>query len=111
MREDVHDIILARSQPPKGANKILTMSIGVHVLVVAIVIFMPRSWLSAQHAAPKVMTITLSGSVGPKSTGMTAIGSRPTEAVAPEPKRPEPERLVTTKPDAMVIPDKSKPKP
>lgn len=109
MTEDVHDVILARSAPPKGATRALTISLLAHALVIAAVMFVPREWLSAQQASAKIMTITLSGTEGPRATGLNPVGGRPIQEVAPAPKRPEPEHLASQKSDAMVIPDK-KPK-
>lgn len=110
MTEDVHDVILARSAPPKGANRALTISLLAHAIVIALVLFVPREWLSAHQSTAKIMTITLSGTVGPKSTGINPVGGQPVQQVAPEPKRPEPEHLASQKSDAMVIPDKKPPK-
>ena len=49
----------------------------------------PRLGCSSRSRRRRSMTISLGGTPGPRSTGMTPIGARPVEEVAPEPKRPD----------------------
>src|SRR5262245_37000309 len=79
-------------------------SIGVHVGVVLIFFLVPRGWLTKPPRP--LMTITLGGTPGPRSTGMTSIGGRTVEEVAPPPKRPEPVPQ-TSKNESDVVPAKT----
>jgi TonB family protein len=74
----------------RAMNRALTWSIAVHVGVVVLFFVIPRDWL--RDPPRRVMTISLGGTVGPRSTGTTSIGGRTVEAVTPPPKRPEPVR-------------------
>ncbi len=87
-------------------NRALMWSVAVHVGIVLGVVFVPREWIVKK---PKpVMTITLGGTPGPRSTGTTSIGGRTVEQVAPPPRRPEPARpappTVTPAPVAVKTP-------
>ena len=85
----------------QAANRFIRWSLGVHLGIVALVLIVPRDWISSKRDRPTIMTITLAGTPGPRSTGMTSIGGRTVEQVAPSPKRPEPERPAP-KPDVPV---------
>jgi len=95
----------------QAANRFIRWSLGVHVTVVALLLIVPRSWFSSRTERPTVMTITLAGTLGPRTTGMTAMGGRTVEQVAPPPKRPEPERPAPPKPDAPAAAIRTPPRP
>jgi TonB family protein len=80
-----------RPSEVRTANRAVSWSVGVHVAAVLAVFLLPRSWFARKPQAP-VMTISLGGTPGPKSTGTTSMGGRTVEQVAPPPKRPEPVR-------------------
>jgi len=80
------------SPPPsdlRAFNRALGWSFAMHVVVLAIAIVAPRIWPSRRPAHPTVMTISLGGASGPRTTGMTPIGGKTVEQVAPPPKRIE----------------------
>ena len=91
-------------------NRAITWSVAVHLLLVAILLFLPSSWLTREPQKRNVMTINLGGTPGPRSTGTTSIGGRTGEQVAPPPKRPEPVRP-TPKPEPAPAVAKAPPKP
>lgn len=87
-------------------------SVAIHVAAVVILLVVPRDWWSKEPERKNVMTISLGGSPGPRSTGTTSIGGRAIEEVAPPPKRPEPIRPTTPeKPPAPVSVAKPAPRP
>jgi len=111
MREVVSDVIAVRTQDPRGLSRTITWSFAIHITVLTLVAVLPRMWLFRPAPQPPIMTISLGGAPGPRSTGMTPIAGRPVEEVAPEPKRPQPIAPATSKPDVMTIPQKSPAKP
>jgi TonB family protein len=104
---DVTDVLRDRMQSPDGLQRMLTVSVAVHLLAAAALLLAPNGLLR-HHAQtpPTVMTITLSGNAGPENGGMTALGGRPVQtAVPPEdlPKREAP-RPVAAKTPEMTMP-------
>jgi protein TonB len=109
----VTDILRDRMTEPTGLRRTLTASLLFHLLAIGAVLFAPGGWLSHRSSTPAtVMTISLGGGgSGPQTGGMTPIGGRPIQTVAPEPKRPEPVRPPAAKtPEMTVPPPKPKPK-
>lgn len=88
---DVTDVLRDRLQEPDGLQRMIAISIGVHVALAAIVLFAPGHLLPKAAPPPIVMTISLAGAgEGPRNGGFTAMGGRPVqEQVKPEelPKR------------------------
>ena len=72
---------------------------------------LPRLGLFQPKPPAPVMVISLGGTPGPRSTGMTPISARPVEEVAPEPKRQTPVPVAAPKPDVMTVPTKPPVKP
>jgi periplasmic protein TonB len=70
------------------------------VLVAAL---LPREWFGREEPR-RVMTVSLGGTPGPRSTGQTSIGGRTVEQVAPPPRRPEPVTPVSPKPPTPEAP-------
>jgi outer membrane biosynthesis protein TonB len=85
-------------------------SLIVHALGI-VALFAAHSY-AVNHKPPRarVMTITLGGSNGPRSTGMTAASARPVDQVAPQPKHEPIRTASSSKPDVMTLPIKSEPK-
>ncbi len=84
MTETVSDIIAARAREPEGLPAILGWSVIAHVCVGALVVYSLAIWVNRPvEPAPTVMTISLGGSVGPRTGGMTAIGGRTVQAPTP----------------------------
>jgi outer membrane biosynthesis protein TonB len=113
VKEIVSDVIAIRAHDPRGLSRMITWSFAIHVTGLVLVAVLPRTWLFRPAPQPRIMTISLGGTPGPRSTGMTPVGGRTVEEVAPEPKRPTPIAPAAPKPDVMTVPDKApvKPKP
>ena len=92
-------------------SKAIRWSVAVHVLLLVAVIATPGSWWKRESENRTVMKISLGGSAGQSTTGMTSAGGRTVEQVAPPPKRPEPIRPTPEKPPAPVPVAKPTPKP
>lgn len=107
---DVSDILRDRVQEPDGLQRMVLVSLGLHVVLVAILFVAPDGWFSAGRQETRtVMTITLGGGApGPSNTGMTPLSGRPVQVAqpleAPEPRRPEPVRPPAARTPEMVIP-------
>jgi len=89
-------------------RRMVRISFAIHVAVLAVYFFFPRSWFQAKP--PVLMTISLGAGIGEKTTGTTSIGAREIEKAAPPPKRPEPPKPTPpAKPDVMKVPAKTVP--
>jgi protein TonB len=91
----------------RGMNAAFLWSLVAH-LVLVIALFV-GSRMSEPPKPP--FRISLGGTAGPRSTGMTEMGGRTVEQVAPPPRRPEPARPVPPKTDAPVVVKTPKPTP
>ena len=111
MHEDVDDVIALRStMVPPGLNRLVTISFAAHVLVVAALALMPRGWFAPPEK--RVMTVSLAGTPGERTTGMNPVSGKQVDQVAPTPRRPEPPKPIeTAKPDTIKVPEKPVPKP
>jgi outer membrane biosynthesis protein TonB len=111
MHEDVDDVIAMRgAMVPPGLNRLVTISLAAHVIVVLALAVMPRDWFAPPEK--RVMTISLSGTPGERTTGINPVSGKQVDQVAPPPKRPEVAKPVeTTRPDTMKVPAKPAPKP
>lgn len=114
--DNVTAILVDRSREPEGLRKMLLISLGVHLVLSVLVLFMPAPSIE-DEAPPEVMQISLGGAPGPVSGGMTPMGGRPTEAAPPEvlerapviaPPAQAPEMVL---PKPVVQPPKPKPAP
>ncbi len=109
MREAIDDVLALRAPDLRGLRRVMTWSFAVHVGVLLLLVIVPRDWLVHERPAPRVITISLGASAGPRSTGATPIGGRPVEKATPEPKRPEPIKPAAPKSDAMTVPKTATP--
>jgi TonB family protein len=93
----------------RKANRAIAWSIGIHFVLVAALFLVPRDWLS--KAQPRtVMTISLGGSPGERTSGRTSIGGRTIEQVAPPPRRPEPVAPTPPRQEAPPPPARTPPR-
>src|SRR5262245_24182544 len=93
MIEAVSDIIVARSREPAGLQKMIVVSIALHI--VGVTAFMLKPPADYSDDVPRtVMTISLGGAPGPRAGGMTPMGGRAVQEVAPA----EPTRRAETAP-------------
>ena len=109
MTETVSEILAVRAMPETGFSRSVTGSIMVHFTGVVALFLAHQYVLAHPQVAPKVMTITLGGSTGPRSTGMTSASARPEDEVAPQPKH-EPIKTASSQSNVMTLPIKSEPK-
>jgi TonB family protein len=100
MTEAVTDIIIARARSQDGLKKMIVWSLGLHVAVFVGILFAPAP---KDEAPPTIMTISLSGSEGVRSEGMTQAGAQPVKTTVPPeekpPVTPPKERAEMTIPD------------
>ena len=111
---DVTDILRDRMREPGGFQRMVTLSIAAHAVLVAAVFVAPGGWLGQRAAANReVMTISLAGGgEGPRNGGFTTIGGRPVQAETPpdEPPRREAVRPPAAKPEMAEPTAKVSPK-
>jgi outer membrane biosynthesis protein TonB len=101
MSADVHSAFAPSTADVRAANRLISWSIAVHVVLVIVIGLTSRFWSSTTESR-RVMTISLGGSPGIRSTGTNSLGGRTVEQVAPPPRRPEPIRPTPPEPPAPV---------
>jgi protein TonB len=104
---DVTDILRGRMTAPAGLNKMISVSLAVH-LTLAAVVLVGRGNFRRHEAPPVLMTISLSGNGGPENGGMTSIGGRPVQTVTPP---DEPVKREAARPPAAKAPEMTMPLP
>jgi outer membrane biosynthesis protein TonB len=109
MTETVSEILELRAASEAGFPRAVTTSIVMHLAGVIALFLAHQYVVTHRPPQPKIMTITLGGSTGPRSTGMTAASPRPVDQVAPPPKR-EPVKTAASQSSVMTLPVKSEPK-
>ena len=90
MREAVSDVLAERSRSVDGLSRMVLYSFLAHLVLVAVIALMPRSWFGAVRE-PEVspMMISIGGAPGPDAGGQTQLSGRAVQAVAPDqPKQP-----------------------
>lgn len=104
---DATDILRDRMREPPGFQRMVTLSVAAHALLVAMVILTPGGFLAKRDTMREVMTISLGGGgEGPMNGGFTAIGGRPVQAVTPP---DEPPKREAVRPPAAKLPDMTLP--
>ena len=111
MHEDVDDVIAMRgAMVPPGLQRMISISFALHLAIILALLLVPREWFAQPER--RLMTISLSGTPGERTTGINPVSGRQVDQVAPQPRRPEPPKPVeTAKPDTMKVPAKPAPKP
>jgi TonB family protein len=104
MHESVSDILLERSRPIDGLNRMVLYSLLAHTLLIAAVAVMPASWRMSRSSDVTPMMITLSGGTGPDAGGMTQMSTKPVQEVATDTK-PAPVVPPAAKAPEMVAPE------
>ncbi len=102
-----------RSTGPDGFQRMVVISLAVHIVVIAAVALSPSSWRTRDTEERNVMTITLGGAPGPRAGGLTSMSGRPVQQAVPPtatPPKPEPVRPPAAKPPEMTAPTKAPPK-
>src|ERR1051326_4528523 len=82
---DVSDVLRDRMHEPSGLQRMVSLSLAVHVGLVAAIVFAPRGWMGSPiEPSRTVMTISLSGAgEGPANGGMTAAAGRAVQTEVP----------------------------
>ncbi len=103
---DVTDVLRDRMQTPAGLQTMISVSVAAHLAVVVSLTVARGDLFKTHEVAPTIMTISLSGSGGPENGGMTALGGRPVQAVAPpeDTARREAARAPAAKTPEMTVP-------
>jgi len=104
MTESVSSILDLRAPTPTGLSRLISWSFAVHFLL-AVAVLIWQGWLT-RPSDDKVMMISLSGSFGPPTSGLTPIGGKQVDQVAPEPKRPEPTPVASAPKSEITLPTK-----
>jgi len=111
MHEGVSDILVARARELDGVSRPMTASFVVHIGILLTLAALPSAWFAAKPTE-KPMLITLgAGAIGPDPNGLTALGAKKVEEVAPPKSRPDPIIPTTPKSTAITEPVKSAVKP
>lgn len=103
MNEAATDVIAARARDTDTLTTMVVWSIAAHIVVTVLIMFIP-----APEATPPprtVMMISLGGAEGPRTGGMTQMGSRPVQAPPPEEPVRRAESAPAPTPPAMTLPD------
>jgi protein TonB len=70
-------------------ESMVMLSLVAHGAILAVLVLVAPSWRGTQTAPREVMRISLSGSIGPSTGGLTPIAGRPVQQVAdPQPRAP-----------------------
>lgn len=89
-------------------GRMLSISMAVHVAVLALIALAPEGWgRRTARAETTPMYISLGGTPGPRAGGMTPIGGRPVQEVAPPAAKPQPVAPPAAKAPEMVLPQPS----
>lgn len=99
MQESVSAILADRSHEADPISRMLILSVGAHLAIVGLVWLMPSSWRSRPPQEVTTMQLSLGGTEGPNTGGLTTMAGRAVEEVAkpnvkpidapPPPKAPE----------------------
>jgi TonB family protein len=97
-------------QQPAGLQRMVAVSILLHGMFFAGVLFTPNGFLApASDPPPSVMTISLGGGGdGPRTGGLTSIGGRPVQVQTPPEEAPKREAV---RPPAARTPEMTVPLP
>src|SRR4051812_41575007 len=102
MEAVVSDILRSRMQEPDGLSRTAALSMAAHAVLLAALAFVPGILPKSAPPPRNVMTISLGGTPGPKSGGMTMMGGRTIQAAAPS---------VAPKIDRVAMPSAEKVEP
>jgi TonB family protein len=103
MREAVSEVLVQRAHEAEGLGRMVWVSIGAHLGLLAVLVMLPQEWQRSRAADTTPMIISLGGAPGPQTGGMTPISGRAIQEVAPTPPRTAPAPPPPRTPD-MVLP-------
>jgi TonB family protein len=106
---EVTDILRDRMQEPSGLSRMAVLSMALHAVILTAALLTPGSLFPRTTRMPaNVMTITLGGGgEGPRNGGMTAMGGRPVQAIAPPDAKREAVRPPAVKTPEMTLPTRA----
>ena len=104
MREAVSVVLSDRARQVDGLGRMVWLSLLAHLVLIATIVLVPSEWHSSSVTPDAVMMISLGGTEGPETGGMTAIADRAVQAIA----KPDASRRVET-PLAMKAPEMVEP--
>lgn len=101
--------LVTRARSPEGFARMLGASLLAHAVLVTALLASGLLPSRAIEEEEPLMTISLGGAPGPRSGGMTSLGGRPVQRVAPkaETARPEPVQAPAERPPAMTVPERA----
>jgi periplasmic protein TonB len=112
MQEAVSGILLGRSREVDGLSRMVTISLVVHAVLVALLFVIPPGWLTTEpEPAAEPMMISLGGVQGPETGGMTSIAAAPVQALSPADAKPIPAPPAIKTPEMVEPTPEVKPKP
>jgi TonB family protein len=82
MQEAVSAILQDRSRQVDGLNRMLMLSLGAHLVLVAALALSPAGWFSRPAEDQPVMSISLGGTVGPDTGGLTTMADKAIQEIA-----------------------------
>jgi protein TonB len=103
MNEAATDVIVARSRDTDRLTTMVVWSIAAHAVATALIMVIPAP--DAAAPPPVIMTISLGGAPGPRTGGMTQMGSRAVQAPPPEEPVRRAETAPAPTPPKMTLPD------
>ena len=104
MTETATDIIVSRSRRTDALTGMFVWSMLAHIVVLALLSV--SSLRPANQQPRQVMTVSLGGAPGPRTGGLTQVGGRPVQEVAPPrvERRPDPPPAARTAPAVLPQP-------
>jgi periplasmic protein TonB len=111
MREAVSDILVERAQEAEGLGRMVWVSLGAHVALLTLMVVMPQGWHQRPSQDLTPMIISLGGTPGPQTGGMTPIGGRPIQEVAPVAPRTAPVAPAPKLPEMVLPQERAQPRP
>ena len=113
MQDVVSQVLSGREHTDQSFGAMVVAAAALHMGLAVMLVMFPHVWGAPPETRERdVMVISLGGAPGPRAGGMTPMGGRPVQEVAPAPPRPEPVRPPAAKPPEMIEPTaKPVPKP
>ena len=102
--EPVSEILRVRAQTPAGLERMIAVSLFAHGVIAAILVLAAPQWEGRLEVPRTVMTISLGGSPGPGTSGVTPISGRPIRQVLEGPRVLRSTRLRVLKIPEMTAP-------
>src|SRR5262245_20508442 len=106
MKEAVSTILDSRAATPSGLSRLISWSFALHITV-AVVVLLWQSWLAGHPKDDNIMMISIAGAPGISTGGLTEMGGKQVDEVAPPPKRVEPTPVPSAPKNEITLPTKS----